>query len=73
MDIKEKWVNDKRAKLKGEIVALEKSLQQLQREMQQKSVMIIQKRGELQAIEDVWQQIKRKPEPPKKKEEKETK
>jgi len=66
MDIKEKWVNDKRAKLKGEIVALEKSLQQLQQEMQQRSVMVIQKRGELQAIEDVWQQI-RKPEEKKEK------
>jgi len=61
MDIKQKWVNDKRAQLKGELQRIDKRGTQLQQELQELVRQRDMKIGELQAVEEVAKELKRKP------------
>lgn len=70
--LKQKWINDKKAKLKGEIQALQNQAQQLQQQLVQISQAILRKQGELQAIKEVEVElIQKEKELPKKKEKRE--
>jgi len=68
MDINQKWINDKKAKLNGEIMGLRRRIEQLQNELQQTSAAILIKQGELQAVIEVEQELHKPVEKAEKKE-----
>lgn len=74
MNLTQKWINDKKARLNGEIQALRRRAEQLQGTLQQTGAELLVKQGELQAIIEVEREMKaliekpgkeeRKPKPP---------
>ena len=62
MNIKQKWLNNKRAQITSELQNLQSRLQQIQEAERQTAAQILVKQGALQVIEEVVAEVKKKKE-----------